>query len=91
MPAAALKRGLEPAVSTKAAASTSTISVSLWAPPTASTSSTGLRPTNAAAQRRDEPRRPAARATSATAPRLDATASALNAHSAPATPSGATA
>ena len=89
--AAALKRGLAPAVSASAAASTSSISVSLWAPPTASTSSTGFRPTKAAAQRREDPRRPAARAISATAARLDATAMPLKAHRAPAMPSGATA
>jgi hypothetical protein len=86
--AAVRKRGSEPAVSASAPDSASRISVSLCAPPTASTSSTGLSPTKAAAQRRDWPRRPAARATSATAPRLDSTASALNAHSPPDSPSG---
>jgi hypothetical protein len=91
VPAPALKRGLAPAVSERASASTSTISVSLWAPPSASTSITGFSPTNAAAQRREEPSRPAARAQSATAPRVEATATAFSAHSAPATPSGATA
>jgi hypothetical protein len=64
------------------------ISVSLCAPPTASTSSTGFKPTNAHAQRRECPSRPAARAINATAPRLLRTASALNAHSEPPTPSG---
>jgi hypothetical protein len=86
--APARKRGAEPAVSTSAPDSASNISVSLCAPPTASTSSTGLSPTNAAAQRRESPRLPAARATSATAPRLLSTASALNAHSPPLSPSG---
>jgi hypothetical protein len=47
--APARKRRLEPAVNTSAAARASRRSVSLWAPPTASSSSTGLRPTNAAA------------------------------------------
>ncbi len=51
--AAARKRGLAPAVSASAPASSSRISVSLCAPPTASTSRTGFRPTNAAAHRRD--------------------------------------
>ncbi len=86
--AAEPKRGAVPAVSASAAESASRINVSLWAPPTASTSSTGLSPTKAAAQRRDCPRRPAARAISVTAPRLDSTASALNAHSPPDSPSG---
>jgi len=49
--APARKRGLAPAVSASAAASAKMISVSLCAPPTASSSSTGFRPTNAAAQR----------------------------------------
>jgi hypothetical protein len=51
VPAAARKRGLAPAVSASAAASASMIRVSLCAPPTASSSSTGFRPTNAAAKR----------------------------------------
>jgi hypothetical protein len=51
--AAARKRGLAPALSSSAPASESRISVSLCAPPTASTSSTGFRPTNAAAKRRE--------------------------------------
>ncbi|MEA2139971.1 MAG: hypothetical protein QOC91_70 [Solirubrobacteraceae bacterium] len=89
--AAVRKRGLAPAVSASAAASTIISSVSLWAPPTASTSSTGFSPTNAAAQRRECPSLPAARATSAIAARLEATATALNAHSPPASPSGAVA
>jgi hypothetical protein len=78
-----------PALSNSAAASASSSSVSLCAPPTASTSSTGFSPTNAAAQPGEWPRRPAARAISATAPRVEATAIALNAHSPPASPSGA--
>jgi hypothetical protein len=90
-PSPARKRGLAPAVSASAAASVITISVSLCAPPTASTSSTGFKPTNAAAQRGDWPSLAAARATSATAARLPATAKALNAHSPPASPSGAVA
>ena len=72
-----------------AVASSSSSRVSLCAPATASASSTGFRPTNAAAKRREWPSRPAARAISATAARLLATASALNAHSPPASPSGA--
>jgi hypothetical protein len=87
--AAARGRAGVAALSTSAAARASSSSVSLWAPPTASTSSTGFRPTNAAAQPGEWPRRAAARATRATAPRLDATAIALNAHSPPASPSGA--
>jgi hypothetical protein len=51
--AAARKRGSAPAVSARAPASSMMISVSLCAPPTASTSSTGFRPTKAAAQRRE--------------------------------------
>ena len=62
--------------------------MSLCAPPTASTSSTGFSPTNAAAHVGECPMRAAARATSATAPRALSTAIALNAHSPPATPSG---
>jgi hypothetical protein len=90
-PAAPRKRGLLPAVSISAAASSRRISVSLWAPPTASSSSTGLSPTKAAAQRREWPHLPAARAISATAPRLETTATALKAHSPPASPRGAVA
>ena len=90
-PAAARKRGLVPAVRASAAASIITISVSLCAPPTASTSSTGFSPTNAAAKRRECPSFRAARATSAMAARLAATATALNAHRPPASPSGAVA
>jgi hypothetical protein len=52
-PAAARKRGLAPAVSTSAVASRRRMSVSLCAPPTASSSSTGFSPTKAAAQRRE--------------------------------------
>jgi hypothetical protein len=89
--AAARKRGLAPALSSSAPESASRISVSLCAPPTASTSSTGFSPTNAAAQRAECPSLPAARAVSAIAARLETTASALNAHSAPDSPSGAVA
>ena len=135
--APARKRGLAPAVNSSAAASASSSSVSLWSPPTASSSSTGFRPTKAAAKRaeglagtirrrpRDPPAKsrdpspksrdpcakpcdpcagaagrradglldssstPAARAISAIAARLVAAASAFNAHSPPASPSGA--
>jgi len=89
--AAAGGRAAAPALSASAAASSSSSKVSLWAPATASPSSTGFRPTNAAAKRREWPSRPAARAISATAPRLLATASVLNAHNPPASPSGAVA
>jgi hypothetical protein len=88
---AARMRGLVPALSSNAVESASRISVSLCAPPTASTSSTGFSPTNAAAQRAECPSRPAARAISATAARLETTAIALNAHRLPARPSGAVA
>ena len=47
--APARKRGLAPAVNSSAAASASSSSVSLWSPPTASSSRTGFRPTKAAA------------------------------------------
>ena len=87
--AAAGGRAAAPALSATVAASSSSSSVSLWAPATASASSTGFRPTNTAAKRREWPSRPAARAISAIAARLLATASALNAHSPPASPSGA--
>ena len=91
--AAAAVRGCEPArsapaVNASAAASASSSSASLCAPPSASTSITGFRPTNAAAHVGEWPMRPAARAINATAPRLASTASALNAHSPPASPSG---
>ena len=56
--AAEPKRGAVPAVSASAAESASRINVSLWAPPTASTSSTGFSPTKAAAQRRELPAAP---------------------------------
>ncbi len=79
------------AVSVSASASSSIGNVSLCAPPTASASSTGFRPTNAAAQLGEWPSCPAARATSAIAPRLESTAIALNAHMPPASPSGTTA
>jgi hypothetical protein len=102
--APARKRGLAPAVSTSAPASASSNSVSLWSPPTASSSSTGFRPTNAAVKRAewrpgtvrkppapssDRASFPDARLNSAIAARLVATASPFNAHSPPATPSGA--
>jgi hypothetical protein len=87
--AAARIRALAPALSASAALSASINSVSLCAPPTASTSSTGFSPTNAAAHTGDWPRRPAARAISATAPRLETTAIALKAHRPPASPNGA--
>ncbi len=89
--AAARKRGLWPAVSSSAAASSSRIRVSLCAPPAVSSINTGFSPTNAAAQRRECPSLPAALAISATAPRLEMTATAFKAHSPPATPSGAVA
>jgi hypothetical protein len=113
--APARKRGLAPAVNSSAAASASSSSVSLWSPPTASSSRTGLRPTKAAVKRAERPSRnlrktrlspsgaaetpaegssdiasfPDARLNSAIATRLVATASAFNAHSPPASPSGA--
>jgi hypothetical protein len=114
--APARNRGFAPAVSSSAAPSVSSSSVSLCAPPTASSSSTGFRPTKAAAKRDelpsgmiDRPRdsraavaeapaerftdrsssAPAARAISAIAARLAATASAFRAHNPPASPSGA--
>jgi hypothetical protein len=79
------------ALNASASASASISSVSLCAPPTASANNTGFRPTNAAAHAGERPSSAAARATSATAPRLDSTAIALNAHSPPASPSGTTA
>jgi hypothetical protein len=82
-------RGELPAVNASASAVSSITSVSLWAPPTAITSSTGLSPTNAAAQRPSCPSRLAARAISAIAARLDAPATALNAHSPVASENGA--
>jgi hypothetical protein len=87
--APARQRGFVPAVSISAAPSASSSSVSLWAPPTASTSSTGFSPTKAAAKRGDWPCLAAARAISATAPRLAATAIPFSAHSPAASPSGA--
>jgi hypothetical protein len=90
-PAAAVEREFAPAVSANARASAASSSVSLWAPPIVSTSSTGFRPTNAIAQLAECPRRAAARAISATAARLATTAIALNAHSPPASPSGTSA
>jgi hypothetical protein len=89
--AAPRMRGSVPADSTSAPASAASTSVSLWAPPTASTSSTGFRPTNAAAQRRETPRRPAACAVRATAARLPAAAATFSSHSPAARPAGASA
>jgi len=86
--APARMRGFAPVDSASAPASSSRINVSLCAPPTASDSSTGLRPTKAIAQRAEWPRRAAVRAISATAPRLERTATAFSAHSPPASPSG---
>jgi hypothetical protein len=77
------------AVSSSAPANTSSTSASLWAPPTASSSVTGFKPTNAAAHFPERPILSAARAISATAPRLAATATAFSAHRPPASPSGA--
>jgi hypothetical protein len=90
-PAPARIRGWVPVASASALASASSSSVSLCAPPTASASSTGFSPTNAVAQRAESPDRSQVRAISATAARLAATDSALNAHSPPASPSGAVA
>ncbi len=66
-------------------------SVSLCAPPTASTSSTGLSPTKLAAQRPLRPSLCTVRPIRATAARLESAATALNAHSPLASPSGAVA
>lgn len=87
--AAARYRGTASVVSASASAIASRISVSLCAPPTAITSSTGFSPTNAAAQRALWPRRPAARAISAIAARLEQRARALKTHRPAASPSGA--
>jgi hypothetical protein len=87
-PPAACPRQRPPAVSASAKASASSKRVSLCAPPTASTSSTGFRPTNATAHRDECPARAAARPINATAPALESTAIALNAHTPPARPSG---
>jgi len=76
------------AVSASAMASASSDNVSLCAPPTPSTSSTGFRPTNATDHRGECPARAAARAIRATAPALEITAIALKAHTPPARPSG---
>lgn len=64
------------------------IRVSLWAPPTVSTSKMGFKPRNAAADLAQPPRRAAARAVNQTAPRLASTAAPFAAHSAPARLSG---
>jgi hypothetical protein len=90
-PAPALARALAPALNISASASAANSSVSLWAPPMASTSSTGFRPTNAIAQLEEPPRRSAARPLSTTAAKLETTAIALNAHSPPARPRGTSA
>jgi len=63
--------------------------VSLWAPPSASSSSTGFSPTNTAAAVAERPIFAAARAISATAPRLVIKAIAFSVQIPPATPSGA--
>jgi hypothetical protein len=65
--APARNRGLAPALKSSAPASANNSIVSLWAPPTVSTSSTGFRPTNAAVHAGERPRRAAARASSHTA------------------------
>jgi hypothetical protein len=65
--------------------------VSLCAPPTAITSSTGFNPTKPAAQRPLRPSRDTVRPINATAARLDNAAIAFNAHSPLASPSGAVA
>jgi hypothetical protein len=67
----------------------SSTSVSLWTPPTASSSMTGFRPTNTAAAFAERPILLAALAVRETAPRLDATATALSAHKPPAKPTEA--
>ncbi len=85
-------RARAPVVSASASASASSSSVSLCAPPTASTSSTGFRPTNAAAQRRRVPEAPGGARDQRDRRRgCETTAIALNAHSPPASPSGASA
>jgi hypothetical protein len=89
--APARRRGLAPALASSAPASASSSIVSLWAPPTVSTSSTGFRPTNAALQAGEWPRRAAARASSHTAASAHAAARILYAHRPPATPSGTSA
>ncbi len=63
--------------------------MSLWAPASASSSSTGLRPTNTAAAFAERPMSCAAFAINATAPRLASTAIAFNVQTPAATPSGA--
>jgi hypothetical protein len=90
-PAAVRMRGLAAVARASAPASDNSSSVSLCAPPTASASKTGFRPTNAIAQRADSPTRAHVRAISATAARLLSSATALNVHRAPARPSGAVA
>ena len=87
--AAPRKRGAVPAASASAQASRSSTSVSLWAPPSASSSSTGFRPTNTAAVFAERPIFAAALAVRATAPRLVITAIAFSVQIPPATPSGA--
>jgi hypothetical protein len=76
------------ALSSKASARNMSRAVSLWAPPTASTSNTGLSPRKAAAKTGERPRRLAAPAVSPIAVRLQRHANAFSAHSPPATPSG---
>jgi hypothetical protein len=85
------QRGLAPLASASAPAASNRISVSLCAPPTASTSSTGFKPTNAVAQAAEPPRRRHVRAITATAAKLERSAIALNVHRPPASPRGAVA
>ncbi|MCW3034219.1 MAG: hypothetical protein QOK19_734 [Solirubrobacteraceae bacterium] len=65
--------------------------MSLWAPPTASTSSTGFSPTKTVANAAERPSLEAVRAVSQTAPRLHSAVRTFSVHSAPASPSGAVA
>ncbi len=89
-PAVALAR-VAPAASARAPAKASSTSVSLCAPPTANSSNTGFRPTNADATFAERPILCAACAVSAVAPRLAVTATAFSVHRPTASPSGATA
>ncbi len=77
------------AASASAPARTSSTSVSLCAPPTASSSSTGFKPTNTAATLGERPIMRAALAVRATAARLLVTATSLSAHRPPPSPSEA--
>ena len=89
--ALAFARGVARAPSASAPAIASITSVSLCAPPTPSSSSTGLSPTNAAAHRPERPSALAACATSAIAARLASAEMTFSAHSPPPRPSGAAA